>query len=343
MGTQEGAAGPVGSRVITPGRSSRIDTVPGVVLVAFAAALWGTDALLRGPLTQGLPASVIVFWEHALLVLATFPLLRGIGPVLRGLDRGEWASLLLIGVGASAVATALFTHSFTYGEFTTTLLLQKLQPLVVLVGAWWLLGERPVRRYWPFFGAAIGGAWLITFRDPLDVAVAEAAPALFALGAAALWGMGTVLGRKLTPKIEFRPLTALRFLIGLPASALVVTIQGDWGAGVSAGDFLGAATTPSGVTLPGGLILLAAIPGLIALLSYYRGLRSTPALAATLAELAFPLSAIVLNWIFLERIPDGSQWVGILMLASAITAMGVATARRGPQATGVLVGAPAHG
>jgi drug/metabolite transporter (DMT)-like permease len=318
---------------------SRSFALPGVAFIAMAAALWGTDAILRAPLTEGLPASVIVFWEHALLVLATAPLLRGVGASLRRLDAGDWVSLLLIGAGASAIATALFTQSFTYGEFTTTLLLQKLQPLIVLVGAWWLLGERPLRAYWPFFAAAVGGAWLITFRDPFAVEIAEAAPALFALGAAALWGMGTVLGRRLTPKIEFKQLTALRFLIGLPATAVVVTLQSNWDVTVGASDFFGTAATPSGITVPGGLLLLAAIPGLLALLWYYRGLGSTPAMSSTLAELAFPLSAIVLNWIFLETVPDGSQWVGIAVLATAITMLGVATARRGTEGAGVRLDA----
>lgn len=313
----------------------RRGALPGLLLVAIAAAMWGTDGILRAPLTEGLPAATIVFWEHVLLVVVTLPFLRGVGPTLRSLDTAGWISLLLIGAGASAVATALFTQSFTYGEFTTTLLLQKLQPLIVLVGAWWILGERPLRTYWAFFIPAVAGAWLITFRNPLDVGIAEAAPALLALGAAALWAMGTVLGRKLSPTIEFKQLTALRFLIGLPAAAIVVTLQADWGTTVTAGDFLGTATTPSGIVVPGGLILLAAIPGLIALLSYYRGLRSTPALSATLAELAFPLSAVVLNAIFLEVVPDGSQWLGIAVLASTIVAMSLVAASRGAKATGV--------
>lgn len=311
--------------------------VPGFLLVAAAAAMWGTDGILRVPLTEGIPPGMIVFLEHAILVVATLPFLRGVGPSLRRLNGGDWLSLVLIGAGASAVATALFTQSFTYGEFTTTLLLQKLQPVVVLVGAWWLLGERPLPRYWLFFVPAVGGAWLITFSNPFDVGIGEAAPALFALGAAGLWGMGTVLGRRLTPKIEFKQLTALRFLIGLPAAGAVVTWQGDWSVLeiLEVGDFLGTATTPSGIVVPGGLILVAAVPGLLALLSYYRGLRATPAISATIAELAFPLSAIALNSIFLDVVPDGSQWAGVVVLAGTIVAMGVASSTRKPEATGV--------
>ena len=323
-------------------RKSRSTVVPGFLLVAAAAAMWGTDGVLRVPLISDIPSGMLVFLEHAILVLVTFPLLRGVAPTLRRLNRGDWISLLFIGAGASAVATALFTQSFTHGEFTTTLLLQKLQPVVVLVGAWWILGERPLRKYWMFFVPAVGGAWLITFSNPRDVSIAEATPALLAVGAAALWGMGTVLGRRLIPKIEFKQLTALRFVIGLPTAAIIVTMQSDWSVLeiLTAGDFFGTATTPSGITVPGGLILLAGVPGLIALLSYYRGLRTTPAISATLAELTFVLSAVTLNYFFLDTIPDGSQWVGVTLLAGAVVAMGISAATRGPDATGVQISEP---
>lgn len=323
-------------------QTKRSTFVPGFLLIALAGMMWGLDGVLRVPLIEHIPASVIVFIEHALLVLATLPFLRRIGPVLRRLSGSEWLALVLIGAGSSAVATALFTQSFSYGEVNTTLLLQKLQPAIVLVGAWLVLGERPMRRYWIFFVPAVGGAWFMTFRDPFDVSIAEAAPALYALGAAFLWAMGTVLGRKLVPKVEFKQLTAMRFLIGLPAAAIVVTVVGDWGAvgNLVGSDFLDIAEMPNGVSLPGGLLLVAAIPGFFALLSYYRGLRTTPAISATLAELAFPLTALVVNAVLELNFvpPDASQWVGAGVLAVAITAMGLASAADRSTGSGVKVG-----
>ena len=52
---------------------------------------------------------------------------------------------------------------------------------------------------------------LMTFADPLGVSVASAQAALLALGAAALWGAGTVLGRLASAELSFKDLTALRF------------------------------------------------------------------------------------------------------------------------------------
>jgi drug/metabolite transporter, DME family len=222
------------------------------------------------------------------------------------------------------VATILFTQAFTYGDPTTVLLLQKVQPVVAVLGAYLLLGERLLPRYGWYFGFAVGGAYLISFPDPLAVGVSRLAPALLALGAAGLWGLGTVMGRHLTRKIPTNELTALRFAIGLPA-ALVVLLLRNQAADVldiSFGEF-------------GAVVLLSLVPGLAALTIYYRGLATTPASSATLAELAFPLTAILIGWSVFDSVPTASQWVGVVALSVTILVMSSA-AQRGREALGVL-------
>lgn len=296
---------------------------PGFYLVALGAGLWGTDALFRRGLALELPSATVVFWEHAILVAVTFPLLLKFWRSKPDLNGTDIVALLLIGVGASAVATMLFTEAFSYGNPTTPLLLQKLQPLVAILGAYWLLSERLLPRYGIYFLLAVGSAYLISFSDPLDVSVNELAPALYAVGAAVLWGLGTVLGRHLTSKVSPAELTAARFAIGLPASAVIVAIKGQTSAasGIGVGDF-------------GTLFALALVPGLAALAIYYQGLAKTPASAATLAELAFPLTAIVIGWSVFDTVPDGSQWIGIFVLALTIVTMGLVSERE-PDSLGV--------
>lgn len=288
-------------------------TGTGFLFVVLASALWGTDALFRRGLALELPASSVVFAEHAILVALTLPLLRRALPALRTFSRADWVSIVLIGSGASATATMLFTAAFTFDDPNAPLLLQKLQPLVAVLGARLVLGERLMPRYALYFALAVGGAYLITFPDPLAVSVNRLVPALLAAGAAALWAMGTVLGRRLTAKVAFGPLTALRIAFGLPASALIVAlVQGPSGFTVYA---------PADGT---ALLLLALIPGLLALLLYYRGLSRTPAAAATLGELAFPLSALVINYLAFGATVTATQAVGIAVLAGTITVMGLA-------------------
>lgn len=278
--------------------------------MAAGAALWGTDAIFRRGLALDLAAPVLVFLEHAVLVLMTIPILWLKRAQLRDLGRGDWIAALVIGAGSSAVATILFTSAFRYGDPTTPLLLQKLQPLVAVLGARLLLGERLLPRFAWFLLAGLAGAYLVAFPDPGGVSVSALTPALLAVGAAALWGLGTVLGRRLAPKIPFSLLTALRFAIGLPAAGLIVAVMGETAA-------VGAV---SGTDIR-DVVALAFVPGLIALLLYYNGLRSTPAAAATIAELAFPLTATGLNYVTFGTVLSSTQWIGVTLLAGTITIM----------------------
>lgn len=301
----------------------------GLLLVAGGAALWGTDAVFRRGLALELPAATVVFLEHVVLVAITLPLLVRGRSQLRHLRSRDWVAALVIGAGASALATVLFTAAFRFGDPTTPLLLQKVQPLVAVAGAHLLLGERLLPRFSWFLIAGIAGAYLVAFPDPGKVSVGGLAPALLALGAAALWGLGTVLGRHLSAKLTFATLTALRFAIGLPAAAaLVAALPGDTG--------LGRLDAQAAVAV----LLLALVPGLAGLLVYYRGLRSAPASGATLAELAFPLTAVGVNYAVFATVLSGTQWIGMAVLAVTITTMSL-LARRGGRGLGIRL--PATG
>jgi drug/metabolite transporter (DMT)-like permease len=69
-------------------------------------------------------------------------------------------------------------------------------------------------------------------------------------------------------------------------------------------------------------LLIALIPGLLGLLLYYRGLSTTRASHATIAELAFPATAVALNWALLGVGVNAGQVVGFVLLWSAIYALG---------------------
>lgn len=286
----------------------------GFLMVAAAAGIWGTDALFRRDLALDLPASVLVFGEHVVLVGMTLPILHRAGQRLTKLEPRDWGALVLVGAGASATATILFTQAFSYNQDPTTpLLLQKLQPIIAIAGATLLLKERLLPHFAVYLVVALSGAYLITFPDPGAVGLSSALPALFALGAATLWGMGTVVGRHLTTKLPFTEIAALRFAIGLPTSGLILALQGNV-------DNLLA----TGWSEWRSLFLLALIPGLISLLLYYRGLQATPAAAATLAELSFPLTAIMVGYFAFDAALTGSQWLGVALVGTTISAMGLA-------------------
>jgi drug/metabolite transporter (DMT)-like permease len=69
------------------------------------------------------------------------------------------------------------------------------------------------------------------------------------------------------------------------------------------------------------LLALALVPGLAALLIYYRGLRQTHASHAAIAELSFPATAALLNWTLLGASVSPAQLAGFALLWFAILAM----------------------
>src|SRR5213075_1860966 len=130
----------------------RLTAIPAVLLIAVAAAMWGTDPIIRKTMSGTTSATTIVFGEHVILVLFTLPLLL---PALRAVFRAGWryvAAAVVIGAGASALATILFTDALIgHSDFITPVVIQKVQPLVAVGAAAILLGERPRPRFAWFF------------------------------------------------------------------------------------------------------------------------------------------------------------------------------------------------
>lgn len=276
-------------------------------LVALAASLWGLSALWRSPLAKDYPSLTIVFWEHLILVLLVSPwVLPAVRRVLAASLRTQ-LSVLVIGAGSSALATTLFTMAFRMGDPITPQVLQKLQPLIAVALAAIILGERLRAKFLLFVVPALIGAWLLAFADPLGVTVSSAQAALLALGAASLWAAGTVLGRLASAELKFRDLTALRFTVGLVTLAIIA----------------GVTSTPLGMrwSAAPSLILLALFPGLLALVLYYLALGRTPASRATLAELAFPLTAAVVGIVAFSARPSATQWLGMGIVLTAVVGL----------------------
>jgi drug/metabolite transporter (DMT)-like permease len=239
------------------------------------------------------------------LVAVTFPLLFAAVPALLRLGWRYIAAAAVIGAGSSALATILFTQAFVEGDPVTPVVLQKVQPIIAVVAARFILGERPRPRFALYLIPALVGAWLIGVPQPFHPSAHGLKPTLFALGAAVLWALGTVLGRYLTQRLAFQHVTALRFAFGLPAAAIALLV-------------LGAPAFASGHDTV-WIAVLALVTGLIALSLYYYGLRSTPAIAATLAELAFPISAVLVGYFKFGYTLTGWQWVGVALTTLVVT------------------------
>ncbi|TMF52850.1 MAG: DMT family transporter [Chloroflexi bacterium] len=152
---------------------------------------------------------------------------------------------------------------------------------------------------------------------------------LYALGAAALWASGTVLGRFVLGTLSFQTTTALRFTIALPVLVVVVLTQ----SGIA-----GFGQYRPGDVVP--FLGIALIPGLLALLLYYRALASTPATLATVAEMAYPVAATIIatapavavfgQTIFFGQRLYPAQAIGTLLLIAVIALLNWSKERTPP-------------
>lgn len=297
------------------------------LLIALAAMLWGSDLLLRTRVVQaGWSPSYIVLAEHLLLTAAFLvPLWRG-RRLLASLSRRQWAVLLFVGGGGSALATWLYTTAFAldYSRALTVALLQKTQPIFALLLAGLVLGERRSSGFWVWCALALTGACLLVVGDkdfePHLLGRVRVEQALLAIGASALWGAATVAGRPLSVALPPSLLAGARFALALPVLGLLSLL---------------AAPPPMAARTPeiaGLLCLIALLPGLLGMGLYYWGLRGTAASVATLAELCYPLTTLLIGVVVLHSSITPGQWLGLALLLAAVMGLG-----RRP---GVIVSAP---
>ena len=216
------------------------------------------------------------------------------------------AAAVVVGAGASAVATILFTDALIgHSDYITPVVIQKIQPFIAIGAAALLLGERPRPGFWWFFLPALAGFWLVNQSHPLHpsakgLVVVARRPARRCSGA-----LGTVLGRYLSRELEFQHVLSLRFFFGLLASALALLVM-------HAARVL---ERPRRVLI----LYLALVTGLLALGLYYYGLQRTPAMVASVAELTYPAVAIIAGIYAYDQHLRWSQWLGVALILGTVT------------------------
>lgn len=290
----------------------------GPLLVTLAAFLWATDALVRYPAIDSVDPSLIVFVEHLLAVIILLPWMIFRYPKqFLTLDRKEWGSAIFAGGAGSALATLLFTASFKFINPSVAVLLQKLQPVMVVIFAFLFLGERPQKSFYLGGSIALLAGIALSFPE-LDFHFLSHGLDMRSLGlyltllAAIIWSVSTVSGKFLLQKTHPIVATFWRFFFGLIAITFIMM-------------------TPYVPAIPSWKVLmtsqsmlfyllyLSLIPGLLAMMAYYAGLAKTPATITTFIELLYPIGAVILNTLFLHTPLTTTQSIAGVTLLLAVT------------------------
>jgi len=295
----------------------------GAIAVAFAASLWGLDGVVLRPNLYHLDVPVVVFLEHAIafslmmLFLVFAFVFRHDFPVkewneLKKLKKKDWLSFFWIAVFGGAIGTMAITKALFYVNFehlSAIVILQKLQPLFAIFLAILILRERPRKIFYLWAMLALVGSYLITFgfHKPVFEGNRLFIASMLSLLAAFSWGSSTVFGKRVVSKVNFRVATYIRF--GLTALIMFAIIH--------ATDRYAKFTTMTSNELL-ILLIIALSTGGLAIFIYYYGLKRIMASKATIYELAFPVTAVVLDYLIHGHIMSVGQWLGAVLIIGSM-------------------------
>lgn len=281
--------------------------------VIIAAGLWGVDGVLLRPTLYSLPVPTVVFIESLLATIILIPIVIRYLPELKQLKTKDWIAFGGVALFGGAIGTMAITKALFYVNFVNlsiVILIQKLQPVFTLILAAILLKERLPVYFFYWAALAIIGAYFMTFGlefPNFTTGDKTIYAALFALLAAFSFALSTVLSKRALRNTRFELSTLLRFFFSSSILLMILLFTGDMSSigGVSQNQWF-------------IFILIAFTTGGAAIFLYYYGLRHISASVATICELSFPLTAILLEFFLRDNILDPLQWGGVLILMFSI-------------------------
>ncbi|NNJ52210.1 MAG: DMT family transporter [Ignavibacteriaceae bacterium] len=281
--------------------------------VILAASLWAIDGVALRPLLYNLPVSLVVFTESVIVAVLLTPIITKHTGSIKSLAYKDWFAFLGVAIFGGALGTMAITKALFYVNYVNlsiVILMQKLQPVFALLLAAIVLKERLPFNFFFWAAVAISGAYLMTFGFTIpDVNAGDKThlAALFALIAAFSFGFSTVLSKRALLNVSFELGTYLRFAISAIVMLIIVTIT--------------RTITSIGMISSNQVIiffLIAFTTGGTAIFLYYYGLKKISASVAAICELAFPLIAIVLEYVLRKNILGPVQWLGVMVLVVSI-------------------------
>ena len=277
-----------------------------------AAFLWSIDAYIRQSLFLLSPLLIITI-EHGMGSIIFLPSIIKNWDKIINITKKGWLSILGVSFLGGVLGTYFYTKALGYTgyiELSIVVLLQKFQPLFAISLATIILKEKITKRFIILSIIAVIGGYLVTFGlNPIKLwNNNNMVAAFYAILAALCWGSSTVLGKYILKNLSFSLVTALRLLlttifgiiiiISIKINLLYSSISSQqWQA----------------------IFLIVFTTGTLALFIYYYGLKNIPASHATIFELFWPLSAVLIDWIINEKTLSVMQLTGAIMLLGSMT------------------------
>ncbi len=289
------------------------EKIIGAFLVAFAAALWGMDGIVLTPKLYNLDVWFVVFVLHmipfAIMNLFFFKRYK----YLKTLNKAELISLFLVAVFGGAIGTwaivkALFLVNFK--SLSIVVLLQKLQPVFAIALAHILLKEKLKKGFILWGSIALIAGYFLTFGlqlPEIEKNKNTILAASYAVLAAFSFGASTVFSKKILHKLDFITATFYRYATTTLVMFIIVLFTGHL--------FDFNQMTPHNWIIVG---IISLTSGSVAIFIYYFGLKKIKAMLATIMELFFPITAILLDYFVNGHILSPVQWISAGVMIYAI-------------------------
>jgi drug/metabolite transporter (DMT)-like permease len=283
------------------------------IFVIIGASLWGVDGIVLRPLLYTLPVPLVVLIESSIVAIVLTPFFIKHLPIIKKLRPMDWLAFIGVALFGGAIGTMAITKALFYVNYVNlsiVVLIQKLQPVFAISLAAIFLKEHLPKSFFIWAAAAMFGAYLMTFGlsvPEFSTSDKTSLAAFFALIATASFGSSTVLSKRALKNVSFNTGTYLRFLITSVIMLVIVLSSGlIWDVNM--------------VTQKQGMIflLIAFTTGGPAIFLYYYGLKRITASVATIGELAFPLTAVILEYILRHNLLGPIQWIGVVILLASI-------------------------
>lgn len=285
----------------------------GGLAVGFASVMWGFDGIVLTPGLYNLDVIFVVFVLHLIpFVLMNFFL----GKAYRQLSKFTLHDILIFiliatfggFIGTASIVKALFLVNFQ--DLSVVVLLQKLQPVFSIALAAVLLKERMRKRFAIWAGLAILSSYFLVFGINLPDLQTDRNTlhaAMYALLASFSFGSSTVFSKKILTKYTFQTGTFFRYGFTSLILLIVVLLFGKMEQA--------AMITPTNWAY---FMIIALTTGSGGIFLYYFGLIRIPAMLATMCELFFPISAIIFDYIFHDKVLSPVQWISAAVMIFAI-------------------------
>ena len=277
-----------------------------------AAFLWSIDAYVRQSLFLLSPLLIITI-EHGIGSIIFLPSIINNWDKILNITKKGWLSILGVSFLGGVLGTYFYTKALGYTgyiELSIVVLLQKFQPLFAISLAAIILKEKLTRRFILLSIIAVIGGYLVTFGlNPIKLwNNNNIVAAFYAILAALCWGSSTVLGKYILKNLSFSLVTALRLLLTtIFGIVIIISIK------------INLLYSPISSQQWQAIFLIVFTTGTLALFIYYYGLKNIPASHATIFELFWPLSAVLIDWVINEKTLSVMQLTGAIMLLGSMT------------------------